>query len=77
MTMYRWVGRGYVPGKPARDMTEDEATYYGVTDHPLYVRDEPPKATRKPRPQAEFVDAETMDEVHVSEFDAPQEGDQS
>jgi hypothetical protein len=28
--MYRYLGGGFVPGVPARNLTNDEAEYYGV-----------------------------------------------
>ena len=28
--MFRYLGKGFLPGIPARDLTEDEAKQYGI-----------------------------------------------
>ncbi len=47
MTVYRWRGKGHVPGIPARDLTEEEAEKYGVMDSPLYVKVGAPRAKKE------------------------------
>lgn len=37
--VYKYIGSGlYVPGVPARDLTEEEAERYGVTEGVVYER---------------------------------------
>jgi hypothetical protein len=36
-----------IPGVPARDLTDDEAEEYGVTDHALYERVTPAAIKRR------------------------------
>ncbi len=35
---YEWIGEGVtgIPGVPARELTDDEAEAFGVTDSPYY-----------------------------------------
>lgn len=37
--MYLYKGPDFVPGVPARDLTNAEAKDYGVEDSPVYVKD--------------------------------------
>lgn len=37
--MFKYMGAGeFIPGVPARDLSDEEAEEYDVTDHPLYKR---------------------------------------
>ncbi len=36
--MHKYQGGGFIPGVPARDLTDAEAEQYGVTNSPLYVK---------------------------------------
>jgi hypothetical protein len=50
--VYKWVGDDgdYIPGVPTRELTEDEAKEFGVTENPLYKR---VKAKDAPKAQAD------------------------
>ncbi len=52
---YKYKGPGYVPGVPARDLTNAEAEEYGVTDSPVYekvTRTAPPPASEPAREES-------------------------
>lgn len=35
---YKYVGGGFIPGVPARDLTDAEAKEFGVEESPLYEK---------------------------------------
>ena len=45
--MYKYTGAGFIPGVPARDLTDEEAQEYGVTDSPLYEKQAAKKSAKE------------------------------
>ena len=52
--MYEWKGVNVIgiPGVPARDLTDEEAEEYGVTESPLYVHKAERASSRTTRTDA-------------------------
>lgn len=53
--MYEYIGKGkFIPGVPARDLTDAQAKEHDVTDNPLYRK-------RADKPAASKQDKKTED----------------
>lgn len=52
---YRYMGGGYIPGVPTRDLTDEEAAEYRVTANPLYERITRKRSYPDPLPQGEVL----------------------
>lgn len=61
--MYRYIGKGaFLPGVPMADLSDEEATAYGVQASPLYER-VPEPLTREGRGAPAVVETAEAEEV--------------
>lgn len=45
--MWKYLGPGFLPGVPARDLSDEEAESYGVENSGLYERDPKSKKAKE------------------------------